>query len=118
MKHLSNFAVNGTEFSINLHIVEMPMNGREVMFITISTAESDDETDYTVVLNGLPTVKNLKRAFGSNTKAAEKVIKVLKKNAVKEACEYWFFNLSSDSEWEDGLDSVLEDYISDVKRAC
>ena len=114
MKHLSNFAVNGTEFSINLHIVEMPINGREVMFITIST----DETDYTVVLNGLPTVKNLKRAFGSNTKAAEKVINVLKKNAVEEAREYWFFNLSSDSEWEDGLDSVLEDYISDVKRAC
>ena len=108
MKYLDSYAVNGTEFSINLHIVEMPMNGREVMFITISTAESDDETDYTVVLNGLPTLKNLERACGKSINAAERVIKALKK-AVKEACEYWGF---MDDEWVSNLDNVLDDYKS------
>ncbi len=112
MKEICNFSTeNGNEYSVNLQTLTMG-GGKEVMFITITTLDTDRDEDYTVILNGLPTLKNLKKACGMDAKAAELIIKALKENAVDEACEYWDFNLANDDEWADNLDSVLIDYLA------
>lgn len=119
MTNLINFTSekSGKEYSVDLHIKKMGKSGKEVMFITITTLtvfNEDFSEDYTVILNGLPTVKNLKRACGStgDVEAAKLIIKTLKEKAIEEACEYWNFNLGSDDEWCENLDNVLEDYIA------
>ena len=110
MKTLENYAVNGTEFSINLHTIKMG-SGTEVMFITITKFDTSkyDGADYTVVLNGLPTVKLIEKACGVDFKAAESIIKALQEKAVDEACEFWGF---LPDEWVNNLDYVLADYKS------
>ena len=101
--------MNGTDFSINLHTIEM--GDTEVMFITITKLITNrlDGSDYTVVLNGLPTVKNIEKACGVDFKAAERIIKALQEKAVDDACEYWGF---TDDEWVNNLGYVLDDYKS------
>ena len=114
MKEICNFVSNesGNEYSVYLHIQKMGISGAEVMYITITTR--DEVEDYTVILNGLPTVKNLKRACGRDAKAAELIIGALKEKAVDEARKYWDFQGGSDEwdEWTGNLDNVLEEYIA------
>lgn len=114
MKQLVNFTSekSGKEYSVDLHIKKMGKSGKEVMFITITTR--DEVEDYTVILNGLPTVKNLKRACGMDAKAAELIIGALKEKAVDEARKYWDFQGGSDEwdEWTGNLDNVLGEYIA------
>lgn len=121
MKNLVNFTSekSGKEYSVDLHIQKMGKSGKEVMFITITTLtdfNEDFSEDYTVILNGLPTLKNLKRACGStgDVEAAKLIIKTLKEKAVDEARKYWDFQGGSDEwdEWCGNLDNVLGEYIA------
>lgn len=113
MKNLINFeSESGKEYSVNLQT--LTIGEKEVMFITITTLDTDSMEDYTVILNGLPTVKNLKRACGMDAKAGELIIGALKEKAVDEARKYWDFQGGSDEldEWCGNLDNVLGEYIA------
>lgn len=111
MKNLINFkSESGKEYSVNLQT--LTIGEKEVMFITITTLDTDSMEDYTVILNGLPTLKNIQKACGRDVEAAELIIKTLKEKAVEEACEYWDFNLGSDDEWGNCLDAVLYAYTA------
>ena len=115
MTNLINFTSeqSGNEYSVNLQT--LTIGEKEVMFITITTLDTDSMEDYTVILNGLPTPKNIQKACGRDVEAAELIIKTLKENAVDEAEEYWYFNLGSDDEWGNCLDAVLYAYTTDKK---
>lgn len=112
MTNLINFTSeqSGNEYSVNLQT--LTIGEKEVMFITITTLDTDSMEDYTVILNGLPTPKNIQKACGRDVEAAELIIKTLKENALSEACEYWNFNLGSDDEWGNCLDAVLYAYTA------
>lgn len=108
MLNISSFiSDNNTEYSIDIHYKTMKHSNAEVMYITITAVELDNERDYTVVLNGLPMPKTLKKICEKDVDAAEEIISDLKKLAVAEACEYWCFQKD---EWETDLDYVLEQY--------
>lgn len=108
MVSISNFiSSNNKEFSTDIHFKTMKHIDKEVMYITITAVDLDSEQDYTVIMNGLPTPKNIKRICGTDVEAAEEIVNDLKKLAVGEACEYWNFNKD---EWEYNLDKVLEQF--------
>ena len=113
MINISNFiSSNGNkEFSMDIHSKTMKHIDKEVMYITITEVDLDSEQDYTVILNGLPTPKNIKRICGNDVDAAEEIVNDLKKLAVDEACEYWNFNKD---EWEYNLDDVLKHYKESI----
>lgn len=96
------------EYSVNLHLVKMPMSEETVMFITVTTISGG--MDYTVIFNGLPTPKNLKKASCSNAEVAKLIIKSLKDDVTKYAIKYWNFDKD---EWLDNLDKVLEDTLAE-----
>ena len=113
MINISNFiSSNGNkEFSTDIHFKTMKHIEKEVMYITITEIDLDSEQDYTVILNGLPTPKNIKRICVTDVEAAEEIINDLKKFAVDEACEYWNFDKD---EWEYNLDLVLKQYKESI----
>ena len=83
------------------------------MFITATKV--DNGMDYTVIINGLPTPKNLLKVCEKDVDAAKLIIKTLKEDALSYAKKYWNF---MKSEWEDELDDVLFHYkerVSDIK---
>ena len=104
MKNLINF-MGVAEYSVNLHTMKMGLSGEEVMFITVTTLM--DGSDYTVVLNGMPMPKQLKKICGKDVEAAKLIIKTLKEDVVKYAIKYWNFDKD---EWEMNLDLVLKQY--------
>lgn len=108
MKNLINF-MGVAEYSVNLHTMKMGLSGEEVMFITVTTLV--DGSDYTVVFNGLPMPKQLKKICGKDVEAAKLIIKTLKEDVVKYAIKYWNFDKD---EWTDNLNNVLEDYEESV----
>lgn len=96
--------------------MKMGESEKEVMYITVTTLK--DGEDYTVILNGLPTLNNLKRMCERDEKAAILIIKTLCEKAVEDAREYWSFDLASDDEfdeWTDNLDTVLGAYLTDLR---
>ena len=105
VKNLINYRGNA-EYSVNLHLNEMRFSREEVMFITVTTM--DDGMDYTVVFNGLPLLKQLKKACGRDKEAAQLIIKTLKKDAVKYAIKYWNFDKD---EWENELEKTFNNYL-------
>ena len=113
MINISNFVSESfnKEFSIDIHFKTMKHTDAEVMYITITAFNQDTEEDYTVVLNGLPTPKNIKRICERDVEAAEEIISDLKKFADDEAAEYWNFDKD---EWEMNLDSVLKQYKESI----
>lgn len=104
MKNLISF-LGVAEYSVNLQILKMGLSGEEVMFITVTTLV--DGSDYTVILNGLPMPKQLKKICGKDVEAAKFIIKTLKEDVVKYAIKYWNFDKE---EWTSNLDKVLEQY--------
>lgn len=104
MKNLICFLGNA-EYSVDLHLIEMGLSKEKVMFITVTTVK--DGMDYTVVLNGLPLPKHLKKACGKDVEAASFIIKTLKEDVVQYAIKYWNFDKD---EWESNLDLVLKQY--------
>lgn len=115
MINISNFISTDSnkEFSTDIHVKTMEQSETEVMYITITAVDLDSEQDYTVILNGLPTPKNIKRICGNDVEAAEEIVNDLKKFAVDEACEYWNFDKE---EWETNLDDVLFHYKESVSE--
>ena len=105
MKNLISF-LGAAEYSVDLHLKKMNLSGEQIMYITISTVV--DSSDYTVVLNGLPMPKLLKKVCGKDAEAAKLIIKTLKDDVVKYAIKYWNFDKD---EWTSNLDKVLEDYL-------
>ena len=110
MKNLISF-LGVAEYSVNLHTTKMGLSGEEVMFITVTTLV--DGSDYTVVFNGLPMPKQIKKICGKDVEAAKLIIKTLKEDVVKYAIKYWNFDKD---EWTDNLDRVLEDYEESVGK--
>lgn len=113
MINLDNFLATNSnkEFSIDIHFKTMGQSDTEVMYITITAVELDTEQDYTVILNGLPTPKNIKKICDNDVEAAEEIIKDLKRLAVGEARKYWNFDKD---EWEMNLDLVLKRYKESI----
>ena len=110
MKNLISF-LGAAEYSVDLHLKKMDLSGEQIMYITISTVV--DSSDYTVVLNGLPMPKLLKKVCGKDDRAAKLIIKTLKDDVVKYAIKYWNFDKD---EWTSNLDKVLETYLEgDIK---
>lgn len=105
VKNLINYRGNA-EYSVNLHLNEMRFSREKVMFITVTTVM--DGMDYTVVFNGLPLLKQLKKVCGKDKEAAQLIIKTIKEDAVKYAIKYWNFDKD---EWENELDDVLKAYL-------
>lgn len=111
IKNLNYFvSSNGKEYSTDLHIVNVGVGeeSTKVMYITVTTLY--DGSDYTVIFNGLPTVKNLKR-ISDNYDAVAPIIDALKEKAVKYAIKYWNFDRD---EWEMNLDIVLKQYKESI----
>lgn len=75
------------------------------MFITATKV--DNGMDYTTIINGLPTPKNLLKVCEKDVDAAKLIIKTLKEDALSYANKYWNFDKE---EWEDELDDVLFHY--------
>ena len=113
MVNIDNFLATNSnkEFSIDIHFKTMGQSDTEVMYITITAVELDTEQDYTVILNGLPTPKNIKKICDNDVEAAEEIIKDLKRLAVGEARKYWNFDKD---EWEMNLDLVLKRYKESI----
>lgn len=107
MKNLICFQ-GAAEYSVDLHLMKMGLSGEEVMFITVTTLQ--DGIDYTVVMNGLVTHKQLKKICGKDAEAAKFIVKTLKEDVAKYAMRYWNF---SKDEWNENLDSVLKTYLED-----
>ena len=105
MKNLISF-LGVAEYSVNLHTMKMGLSGEEVMFITVTTLE--DGSDYTVVFNGLPMPKQLKKICGKDVEAAKLIIKTLKDDVVKYAIKYWNFDKD---EWENELEKTFNNYL-------
>ena len=105
------------EFSINLFTLdEVGITKSNVMFITATRIDLEtDENgepykmmDYTTIINGLPTPKNLLKVCEKDTDSAKRIIEALKgEDVFKFAAEYWNFDKD---EWEDELDDVLFHY--------
>ena len=108
MKNLISF-LGAAEYSVDLHLKKMNLSGEQIMYITISTVV--DGSDYTVVFNGLPMPKLLKKVCGKDAEAAKFIIKTLKDDVVKYAIKYWNFDKD---EWEMNLDLVLKQYKESI----
>ena len=121
----AEYSLNFFTHNVNLFTVDYVCSTyTNVMFITATRIdlETDDNgepykmMDYTVIFNGLPTLKNLLKVCEKDVEAAKKIIEVLKRKDVFElAAEYWNFDKE---EWEDELDDVLFQYknrVSDIK---
>lgn len=109
MQNLLSF--NGlAEYSVDLHLLKMGKSGEQVMFITVTNLLVSG-TDYTVVLNGIPSVKHLKKICGASIEDAKTIISTLKEKAVKYAVKYWNFQ---EEEWTNALDDVLERYSTEI----
>lgn len=114
MVNISNFLASNSnkEFSTDIHFKTMKQTDTEVMYITITAADLNNEQDYyTVILNGLPMPKTIKRICDKDVEAAEEIISDLKRLALDEACKYWNFDKD---EWEMNLDLVLKQYKESI----
>lgn len=112
IKNLISYFNGEVEYSLNLHVIKTQRKNN-VMFITVTKV--DNGMDYTVIINGLPTPKNLLKVCEKDVEAAKLIIKTLKEDALSYAKKYWNF---MKSEWEDELDDVLFHYkerVSDIK---
>lgn len=112
IKNLISYFNGKVEYSVNLHVIKTQQKNN-VMFITVTTV--DNGMDYTVIFNGLPTPKYLKKCCEKDVEAAQFIIKTLKEDALSYAKRYWNFDKD---EWEDNLDDVLFHYkesVSDIK---
>jgi hypothetical protein len=105
VKNLMSY-LSSAEYSVDLHLMKMGLSGEEVMFITVTTLM--DGSDYTVIFNGLPLPKYIKKACGKDAEAAKFIIKTLKDDAAKYAIKYWNFDKD---EWASNLDNVLKTYL-------
>ena len=111
------------EYSLNLFTLDgVGTTNTNVMFITATRIDLEtDENgepykmmDYTTILNGLPTPKNLLKVCEDDTDSAKEIIEVLKGEDVFElAAEYWNFDKD---EWEDNLDDSLAHYMEKVNK--
>ena len=99
------------EYSVDLHLNKMGLSGEQVMYITVTTLFDVSGTDYTVVLNGIPSVKHLKKICGVSIEDAKTIICTLKEKAVKYAVKFWNFQ---EEEWTNALDDVLERYSTEI----
>lgn len=112
IKNLISYFNGEVEYSLNLHVIKTQRKNN-VMFITATKV--DNGMDYTVIINGLPTPKNLLKVCEKDVEAARFIIKTLKEDALSYAKRYWNFGKE---EWEDELDDVLFHYkesVSDIK---
>lgn len=112
IKNLISYFNGEVEYSINLHVIKTQRKNN-VMFITATKV--DNGMDYTTIINGLPTPKNLLKVCEKDVDAAKLIIKTLKEDALSYANKYWNFDKE---EWEDELDDVLFHYkerVSDIK---
>lgn len=112
IKNLISYFNGEVEYSLNLHVIKTQRKNN-VMFITATKV--DNGMDYTVIINGLPTPKNLLKVCEKDVEAARFIIKTLKEDALSYAKKYWNFDKE---EWEDELDDVLFHYkesVSDIK---
>lgn len=112
IKNLISYFNGEVEYSLNLHVIKTQRKNN-VMFITATKV--DNGMDYTVIINGLPTPKNLLKVCKKDVEAARFIIKTLKEDALSYAKRYWNFDKE---EWEDELDDVLFHYkesVSDIK---
>ena len=112
IKNLISYFNGEVEYSLNLHVIKTQRKNN-VMFITATKV--DNGMDYTVIFNGLPTLKNLLKVCDKDVEAARFIIKTLKEDALSYAKKYWNFDKE---EWEDELDDVLFHYkesVSDIK---
>ena len=109
IKNLISYFNGEVEYSVNLHVIKTQRKNK-VMFITVTKV--DNGMDYTVIFNGLPTVKNLLEVCEKDVEAAKFIIKTLKEEDVYElAAEYWNF---AKDEWEDELDDTLLFYTENL----
>ena len=109
IKNLISYFNGEVEYSVNLHVINTQRKNK-VMFITVTKV--DNGMDYTVIFNGLPTAKNLKKCCEKDVEAAKFIIKTLKEEDVfKFAAEYWNFDKD---EWEDNLDETLLFYMENL----
>ena len=112
IKNLISYYNGEDEYSVNLHVIKTQRKTK-VMFITVTKV--DNGMDYTVIFNGLPTVKDLQNACQRDEEAAKFIIKALKEEDVKEyAKKYW--NFIDEDEWEDNLDNSLALYIEKLNK--
>ena len=114
MINLTDFVAKDSqvEYSVDMHFKTLDHSDKDVMYITITRVELDSEQDYTVILNGLPMPKTVKRICNKDASTAEFIINVvLKKVALEEVMNYWNFDKD---EWEMNLDLVLKQYKESI----
>ena len=111
MKNLISFLGNA-EYNVNLHVEETKLTRETYMYITVTTIDTviGYKKPYTVIFNGLPTPKFLKKTCGKDVEAASIIIKTLKENedVCKCVSRYWNF---TKKEWEKNLDEIFNKYI-------
>ena len=105
VKHLISYGSENLNYNVCLHINDIRIADKKVMFITVTTVSNG--MDYTVVFNGLPTKKSFKKVVGKDKEAALFIIKTLREDVLKYAIKYWNFD---EDEWNDGLTNLSKLY--------
>ena len=105
IKNVINYSNGEKEYHVDLHVITTKQSLTKVMYITATTIESG--YDYTVIFNGLPTPKNLKKCCEKDWVAARCIIEALKKKW-KYAATHWQFDKE---QWEEELESNYGEYL-------